>query len=57
MTMIVMIAGGGGLMFKSLQDYQDKEHFSRWNELDDSAKRLNPSKEEPAQFKSKATKG
>jgi hypothetical protein len=56
MTMIVMIAGGGGLMFKSLRDYQDEERISRRNEIDDSAKRINQIKEELEQSKSKVNK-
>ena len=36
MTMIMMIAGGGGLMFKSLRDYQGEELERRRIDLEDS---------------------
>jgi hypothetical protein len=56
MTMVVMIAGGGGLMFKSLRDYQEEERISRRQDLDDSAKRLNRIQEELEQLKSRLNK-
>jgi hypothetical protein len=56
MTMVVMIAGGGGLMFKSLRDYQDEERVSRRTELDDSRQRLDEIKAELEQLKSRIGK-
>jgi hypothetical protein len=56
MTMVVMIAGGGGLMFKSLRDYQGDERQRRRAELDDSMKGLNEIREELEQLKSRINK-
>lgn len=56
MAMVVMIAGGGGLMFKSLRDYQDEERERRRIELDDSAQILNEIREELEQLKSRINK-
>ncbi len=56
MTMVVMIAGGGGLMFKSLRDYQEEERISRRQDLADSAKRLDQIQEELDQLKSRLNK-
>ena len=56
MTMVVMIAGGGGLMFKSLRDYQGEERERRRIELDDSTQSLNQIREELEQLKSRINK-
>ncbi|MFO0000302.1 MAG: hypothetical protein ACK559_04170, partial [bacterium] len=56
MTMVVMIAGGGGLMFKSLRDYQGEERAHRRAELDDSTQSLNEIREELEQLKSRINK-
>jgi hypothetical protein len=53
MTMVVMIAGGGGLMFNSLRDYQGEEQERRRVELDDSTKSINELREELERLKSK----
>jgi uncharacterized protein YlxW (UPF0749 family) len=56
MTMVVMIAGGGGLMFKSLRDYQGEERERRRIELDDSTQSLNEIREELERLKSRINK-
>ncbi|MFN7895018.1 MAG: hypothetical protein ACK6BU_05440 [Cyanobacteriota bacterium] len=56
MTMVVMIAGGGGLMFNSLRDYQGEEQERRRVELDDSTKSINELREELENLKSKINK-
>lgn len=56
MTMVVMIAGGGGLMFKSLRDYQGEEHERRRLELDDSRRNLDDLREELEKLKSRINK-
>ena len=56
LTMVVMIAGGGGLMFKSLRDYQEDESLAGRAELDDSAQRLNEIREELERLKSSLNK-
>ena len=56
MTMVVMIAGGGGLMFKSLRDYQGEERERRRIELDDSSQSLNEIREELELLKSRINK-
>jgi hypothetical protein len=56
MTMVVMIAGGGGLMFKSLRDYQGDERQRRRAELDDSMQGLSEIREELEQLKSRINK-
>jgi hypothetical protein len=56
MTMVVMVAGGGGLMFNSLRDYQGEEQERRRVELDDSTKCINELREELERLKSKINK-
>ncbi|QPN57103.1 hypothetical protein I1E95_02775 [Synechococcus sp. CBW1107] len=56
MTMVVMIAGGGGLMFKSLRDYQGEEQERRRLELDDSRRNLDELREELEKLKSRINK-
>jgi uncharacterized protein YlxW (UPF0749 family) len=56
MTMITMIAGGGGLMFKSLRDYQGEENERRRADRDDSTKRLNEIREEVDRLKDRIDK-
>lgn len=51
MSMVVMIAGGGGLMFKALKDYQDDEHEQRRTELEDSKRDLSEIRKELDQLK------
>jgi hypothetical protein len=51
--MIAMIAGGGGLMLKSLRDYQEEDKERRRIELDNSTQSLNPIREELEQLKSR----
>ena len=55
-TMITMIAGGGGLMFKSLRDYQGEENERRRADRDDSTKRLNEIREEVDRLKDRIDK-
>jgi hypothetical protein len=50
-SMVVMIAGGGGLMFKSLKDYQADEREARRTELEDSKRDLSELREELDQLK------
>jgi uncharacterized protein YlxW (UPF0749 family) len=54
--MIAMIAGGGGLMFKSLRDYQGEENERRRADRDDSTKRLNEIREEVDRLKDRIDK-
>ncbi len=56
MTMIMMIAGGGGLMFKSLRDYQGEEQNRRRIDLDDSMQSISELKEELEKLKSRINK-
>jgi hypothetical protein len=56
MTMITMIAGGGGLMFKSLRDYQGEENERRRADRDDSTKRLNEIRDEVDRLKDRIDK-
>jgi len=56
LSMVVMIAGGGGLMFKSLRDYQGSEQERRRKEMDDSVQSINKIKEELEQLKSRINK-
>ncbi len=56
MSMVVMIAGGGGLMFKSLRDYQGEEQERRRSELDDSRRSLDDLREELERLKSRINK-
>jgi len=56
LTMVGMIAGGGGLMFKSLRDYQEEEQKRRSSELDDSSRSLREIKEELQRLKAKVDK-
>ena len=51
MTMIMMIAGGGGLMFKSLRDYQGEEQERRRIDLDESMQSINKLREELERLK------
>jgi hypothetical protein len=53
MTMVVMIAGGGGLMFKSLRDYQGDGRQRRRTELDEATQSLNEIREELEQSKTR----
>lgn len=53
MAMVVMIAAGGGLMFKSLRDYQEDDRQRQRIELDDSIQRYNEVKEELEQLKAR----
>jgi membrane protein implicated in regulation of membrane protease activity len=53
MTMVVMIAAGGGLMFRSLRDYQELDQQQRQMEQDDSRQKINALKEELEQLKSR----
>ena len=55
-TMVVMVAGGGGLMFKSLRDYQGEEQERRRIELDDSRQSLDELREELERLKSRINK-
>lgn len=56
MTMVVMVAAGGGLMFKSLRDYKGDDQDRRQAELDDSNQRLNAIREELDQLRSRIDK-
>lgn len=56
MTMIMMIAGGGGLMFKSLRDYQGEEQERRRIDLDDSMQSINELREELERLKARIDK-
>lgn len=56
MTMIAMIAGGGGLMFKSLRDYQEEDQQRRRTEQDEAAQSLHEIKQELEQLKAKMEK-
>jgi hypothetical protein len=56
MTMVVMIAGGGGLMFKSLQDYQGEESERRRVEKRESSERLDEIRAELERLKSRINK-
>lgn len=53
MTMIAMIAGGSGLMFKSLRDYQEEDQKRRRTEQEEAAQSLNEIKQELEQLKKK----
>jgi membrane protein implicated in regulation of membrane protease activity len=53
MTMIVMIAGGGGLMFRSLRDYQEIDQQQRRIDLVDSRQKIDDLKEELERLKSR----
>lgn len=53
MTMVVMIAAGGGLMFKSLRNYQEDDRERQRVELDDSRQRYEEVKEELEQLKAR----
>lgn len=55
-TMIVMISGGAGLMFKSLRDYQVEERERRRGEMDDSAQSINEIRAELERLKAKISK-
>jgi len=54
--MIMMIAGGGGLMFKSLRDYQGEEHERRRIDLDESMQSISELREELEQLKARVDK-
>lgn len=56
MTMIMMIAGGGGLMFKSLRDYQGEEQERRRIDLDDSRQSISEVREELERLKARVDK-
>jgi hypothetical protein len=53
MTMVVMIAGGGGLMFKSLRDYKEEENTVRSSESDRSRQSLDDIRKELDELKSR----
>jgi membrane protein implicated in regulation of membrane protease activity len=53
MTMVVMIAGGGGLMFRSLRDYQDHDQEQHRMDLDDSRQKLSELRDELERLKSR----
>jgi hypothetical protein len=55
-TMVMMIAGGGGLMFKSLRDYQGEEQERRRTNLDNSMRSISELREELERLKSKINK-
>jgi len=46
MSMVVMIAGGGGLMFKSLRDYRVDDQESRQRDRDESRQSVNELRKE-----------
>jgi hypothetical protein len=50
-SMVVMIAGGAGLMFKSLRDYEAQEREQRRTELEDSKRDLSDIRRELDQLK------
>ncbi len=54
--MVMMIAGGGGLMFKSLRDYQGEDQERRRIDLDDSMQSISELREELERLKSKINK-
>ena len=56
MTMVVMVAGGAGLMSKSLRDYQGEEQERRRMEFDNSSQSLNEMREELEQLKARMRK-
>jgi len=56
MTMVMMIAGGGGLMFKSLRDYQGEEQERRRIDLDDSRQSISELREELERLKARVDK-
>lgn len=56
MTMIMMIAGGGGLMLKSLRDYQGEEQERRRIDLDESMQSINELREELERLKARVDK-
>ena len=51
--MIAMIAGGGGLMFRSLREYQAEEQKTRQTEMDDSRRNLDDIRKELEELKSR----
>lgn len=53
LSMVVMIAGGGGLMFKSLRDYHGEEIEHRRVETQDSSESLADIREELERLKSR----
>jgi hypothetical protein len=53
MTMIAMVEGGVGLMFKSLRDYQEEDQKRRRTEQEEAAQNLNEIKQELEQLKAK----
>ena len=53
MAMVVMIAGGGGLMFKSLKDYQEEERQQQRIEMEDSQRDLSDIRKELEHLKKK----
>ena len=54
--MVMMIAGGGGLMFKSLRDYQGEEQERRRIDLDDSRQSISELREELERLKARVDK-
>jgi hypothetical protein len=56
MTMVLMIAAGGGLMFKSLRDYQVEEKEERRAEAGDARQSLDEIRKELEQLKSRINK-
>ena len=54
--MIMMIAGGGGLMLKSLRDYQGEEQERRRIDLDESMQSINELREELERLKARVDK-
>lgn len=57
LTMVVMIAGGGGLMFRSLRGYQEDDTKSRGRGLDNATQSLDQIREELEGLKAKVNKG
>ena len=52
-TMVVMIGGGGGLMFKSLRDYSGKERQRQRSDQSSSSQEIERLREELEQLKSR----
>jgi hypothetical protein len=55
-TMVAMIAGGGGLMFRSLREYQAEEQAMRRTEMDNSKQSLEEVRKELEELKARIDK-
>ena len=54
--MVAMIAGGGGLMFRSLREYQAEEQAMRRTEMDNSKQSLEEVRKELEELKARIDK-